>query len=147
MHQHADAGREPRVFALGEDARDGTGEHVTHPRTRHAGIAALANTRNAPRRTDQRAGPLQHDRAAVTLDDLAQRSQAVALDVVGLSVDQARGLARMRREDPVVARTPVRGFRDEIERIRIDDERLVAAQHLIERAMGPRAAAEPWTDG
>src|SRR6185312_16559878 len=147
VHEHADARGEPRVLALSEDARDRSGEHITHASTCHAWIAPLADAGNPARCADQGARAFQHHRAAVALDDVAERGQSVALDVIRAPVDEARRLARMRRENPVVAGEPTIRLGDEIERIRIDDQRLVATQHLIERAMRPRAATETGPDG
>src|SRR5580700_5706634 len=74
MHQHADARRGPRIAALREDAGDRAGEDVPGAGCRHTGIAALTQSRRAPRRTDQGAGTLEHHRAVVALDEAVERT-------------------------------------------------------------------------
>jgi hypothetical protein len=47
VDHHGRAGREGWVVALSTHARHCPGEHIAHTGTRHAGIAALAQSRRA----------------------------------------------------------------------------------------------------
>src|SRR6185312_1960544 len=68
VYEHPDSRGEPRIPALGQNARDRPGEHIPHAGSRHTGIAALAEGRYAPRRADQRAGAFENDGAAIPCD-------------------------------------------------------------------------------
>ena len=50
---------------------------------------------------------------------MLERREAVVLHVICLDTQQAASLSRMRRQDPVVARTSA-SLRDQVQRIRVD---------------------------
>jgi hypothetical protein len=146
VHQHAHSGREPGVPALGQDAGNGAGEHIAHAGRRHPGIASFAQRRYAPRRAHESARALEHDSAVIASDQAIERSETVVLDIVGMRTEQARRLAGMGCQDPV--RPPgFPGFRHDVERIRIDNQRLAGPQYRSKRGAGPWRTAEPGTNG
>ena len=130
--------------ALREDAGDGPRQHVPGAGSRHAGVAALTQSRRCGGAADQCACALQDDRAAITQNEGVKRGQPVCLHGLGSAREKPARLPRMRREDPVIA--PLRCEAEKIERVGIDDERLVAGQNPVERGLRPLRAPEAGPD-
>ena len=87
------------------------------------GIAPLAQARRLAPRAHQRAGAFERNGAAIVAHQRGQRRQAIGLHFRGIHAEQPAGLARMRRQYPIVA-LALAGLGDDVERIGIHDQRL-----------------------
>src|SRR6185312_16858455 len=96
------------------------------------------------RRTDERARAFEHDCTVITRYETVEGGKPVALDITSVGIEQARRLARVGCEHPVFAGRCAR-FRNDVESVRIDDQRLTCAQCSLEHLSRPRRAAESGT--
>ena len=106
MQQRADARRIERRQALRAQRGDHAGQHIAHAADRHAGIAGAdhAVATAAVRRRCVPA-PFSTTTASNRSAIACAAREAIALDVRRRHAEQARGFARMRREDGVRAAT------------------------------------------
>ena len=100
----------------------------------------------APARTDQGARALEHDGAVVALEQAVERRQSIALDVLraatraGVPASPGCGV-RIQS-----SRAPLPALGEQIERVRIDHQRLVRGEHRLQRAARPARAPKPRAD-
>ena len=117
-----------------------TREHVAHAGDGHARVAAVADASDAGRAA-RRSSPRPSARPCRRSAPAAsRRAEAVALHGSVRRAEQARRLARMRRQDPVSRDCGVSG--EQIQRVRVDDERLAGRQRRREDFHCPRRLAQ-----
>jgi hypothetical protein len=111
------------------------------------GLPAPITPGRWPRRGDDRAGALEHHDGVVAIRDRAGCGVAVRLDGRRVGVEQARSLAGMRREDGV-RRQRLRGLAhgEQVERIRIEHQRLARPQRGAEQHAAPDALPQSGAD-
>jgi hypothetical protein len=141
MDQHSNTSGQPVVTALRQNAGDRTCQHITHPGTRHAWIAPLAQGRRAFLGTDESASAFQDHRAAVLPDQAIKRRKSVRLYWFSAHVKQAPRFPWMGSQYPVVSRRSP-AFRDQIQGIGVDNQRFVAAEYGVKGLAGPRCTAQ-----
>src|SRR5262245_30183018 len=136
VHEGADARCRPGIGALGEDSRNGPCEHITRAGGRHAGIAALTEPRGAAGSADERTRTFQHNGAVVAIEQPIECCESIVLNLLRIDAQEPSRLAGMRCQDPVLARYGA-SLGEEVERIRIDHERLAARERRLERRTRP----------
>ena len=83
----------------------------------------------------------------IALDQAVERGEPIRLDLVGV----LRRAGDPPRPDEESGSNPraraAAGFRNDVQSVGVDDERLAGAQHRIQRGARPGRAPEPRTDG
>ena len=132
-------------MALREQARDHTRQHIAHAATCHAGIAPRAYGDVALRIRDQGAGTFEHRDGVIFVRKLARRGITIAFDCRDIATEQARGLARMRRQH-ALRRQRERFAREQVKRVGIQHDRLAARDRRGPQRVSPGAQAKSGTD-
>ena len=140
------AGRRARIHTLSEQRADHATEHVAHTAARHARIAVGAERDAiATRAGDERPRALEQRHGAGPRRERRDRGEAIDADLSGRDPEQARRLARMRRDHRTRRQGAIVG-REQIERIGIDHQRASGREDAVEHLLAPGRLAEPRSD-
>ena len=96
-------------------------------------------------RQHQGSRTLEQDRPAITMLQFPQGREPIRIHLGGLAAEEAAGLAGVRRQYPVVP--PPRRLRQQVQGIRIDDQRAAPVRDCRPQAAGPGFLTETRTHG